>query len=48
MMLNQPNVPIEKIEWHCFDEVDDTFIKNVKDELKKANVKESDFIIIKY
>jgi len=39
---------IKKIEWHCFDEVDDTFIKNVKDELKKANLSENDFIIIKY
>jgi hypothetical protein len=39
---------IEKIEWHCFDEVDESFIKNVSEEVKKAGLKESDFIIIKY
>jgi len=37
-----------KIEWHCFDEIDESFIKNLKDELKKANVDSSNFIIIKY
>jgi len=29
---------IKKIEWHCFDEVDNTFIKNVKNEVKKTNL----------
>lgn len=36
------------VEWHCFDEVDDSFITNVKTELQKAGLKESDFKIIKY
>ena len=39
---------ILRIEWHCFDEVDPKFIQNVKSEMKKAGLKESDFIIIKY
>ena len=39
---------VDKIEWHCFDEVDPKFIQNVKAEVQKAGLKESDFIIIKY
>ncbi|GHT71687.1 hypothetical protein FACS189455_4070 [Bacteroidia bacterium] len=39
---------IEKIEWHCFDEVDNSFIKNVSEEIKKAGLIESNFMIIKY
>ena len=39
---------IKKVEWHCFDEVDPKFIQNVKAEIQKAGLKESDFIIIKY
>jgi len=39
---------ITKIEWHCFEEVDESFIKNLKDELRNANVDSSNFVIIKY
>jgi len=48
IIKNQLSKDVRKIEWHCFDEVDDSFIKNVKDEIKKAGLKESDFLIIKY
>jgi hypothetical protein len=39
---------VQKIEWHCFDEVDQSFINNVKIELQKAGLSEDKFIIIKY
>ena len=39
---------IKKVEWHCFEEVDSKFIENVQKDVKKAGLKESDFIIIKY
>ena len=39
---------VQKIEWHCFDEVDDSFITNVKTELQKAGLSEDKFKIIKY
>ena len=48
IIKNQLSKDVRKIEWHCFDEVDDSFIKNLKDEIKKAGLRESDFIIIKY
>lgn len=47
-IVRQQFQKIKKIEWHCFDEVEPRFIQNVKNELKKAGLKESDFIIIKY
>lgn len=39
---------IGTIEWHCFDGVDEAFIKNVSLELKKANIDIANFKIIKY
>lgn len=39
---------ISKVEWHCFDGVDQSFIDNVKTELQKAGLSEADFKIIKY
>lgn len=39
---------ISKVEWHCFDDVDQSFIDNVKTELQKAGLSEADFKIIKY
>jgi hypothetical protein len=39
---------IDRVEWHCFGEIDDSFIKNISDELKKAGLAEIDFKIIKY
>jgi len=32
----------------CFDNVEQSFYNNLKIELKKAGLKESDFIIIRY
>lgn len=48
IIKNNLSDKVDKIEWHCFDEVDPKFIQNVKSEMKKAGLKESDFIIIKY
>ncbi|QAR30363.1 hypothetical protein EQP59_02830 [Ornithobacterium rhinotracheale] len=39
---------IDKIEWHCFGEVDFNFLHNLKKELKKYNLTNSDFTVIKY
>ena len=39
---------IDKIEWHCFDDIDAKFLENLKDELKKYNLTDFDFVIIKY
>ena len=39
---------INKVEWHCFGEVDAKFIQNVKAEVKKAGLKDTEFIIIQY
>ena len=39
---------IRKIEWHCFDGVDDLFIENVRKELLQNGLKVEDFIIIQY
>ena len=48
IIKNNLSDKVDKIEWHCFDEVESKFIQNVKSEMKKAGLKESDFIIIKY
>jgi hypothetical protein len=39
---------INKVEWHCFGEVDNSFIQNVSSELKKIGINEFNFVIIKY
>ncbi len=48
IIKNNLSDKVDKIEWHCFDEVESKFIQNVKSEMKKAGLKKSDFIIIKY
>ncbi|MFZ0597939.1 MAG: fibronectin type III domain-containing protein, partial [Flavobacterium sp.] len=48
IIKDQLSDKIDRIEWHCFDGIDESFEKNVKNELKKAGLKETDFMIIKY
>nr|WP_153851650.1 hypothetical protein [Ornithobacterium rhinotracheale] len=45
MMLNQPNVPIEKIEWHLFGGVDKNMIEKLEILRNTFGKDKFDFII---
>lgn len=47
--MNKKSKEISKVGWHCFDDVDESFINQVKQAVKEAGlIYDADFKIIKY